>query len=269
MIETEENIKIVVRIRPIQQHEKQKGEKSSIKPIDDGRQVQVIAFQFCIKLFHWLFCWLKIKVGPLEAKNFRCTQCFSKTISQETFFQNCGIIELLDSVPSGYRSCLFAFGQVCLNPCANDGTLFSFILQTGSGKTHSVIGAHRQFQPDSSGDGLLGRSLNYLYDKLESLQVRRTHLFTLIHCHRFILLRFKRRNSHCGYPALKSIMKASLICLWMSLRDSLYLCGNMRVTASLSKGVVWYRVPIEKLLWEHWLLLCVTVKSENMIWTVG
>jgi len=41
MIETEENIKIVVRIRPLQAHEKQKGESPSIKPIEDGRLVQV------------------------------------------------------------------------------------------------------------------------------------------------------------------------------------------------------------------------------------
>jgi len=111
----------------------------------------------------------------LEAKNFRCTQCFPKTASQESFFENCGIIDLLNSVPSGYRSCLFAFGQVSgyTIEASSPASLLLFMLctQTGSGKSHSIVGAQRQFQPDSTGDGLLGRSLNYLYDKLEALHV--------------------------------------------------------------------------------------------------
>eukprot|EP01041_Mallomonas_annulata_P002705 gene2705-5323_t len=134
MVESTENIKVVVRIRPIQLHEKSKGEKSSISSNEDGNEVQV-------------------QVGPREAHVFRCSYCFPQNAPQEHFFNACGIKDLLDSAMDGYRGCAFAFGQ------------------TGSGKTFTMVGNAMPTVAKHSSDGLIGRSLRYVYEKLEALDI--------------------------------------------------------------------------------------------------
>jgi hypothetical protein len=92
MIE-EENVHVVVRIRPMQNHEKKNNDIPCVKAISNGREVQV-------------------KVGPLDAQNYRCHKCFNPDSPQSSFFTECGITDLLDSTIDGYRSCVFAYGQV-------------------------------------------------------------------------------------------------------------------------------------------------------------
>ena len=91
--ESEENVIVVVRIRPIQKSEELKGEKSCVESIEQGKEIQV-------------------KTGLLEAHRYRCNSCFPRETSQESFFESCGITGLLDSTLNGYRTCAFAFGQV-------------------------------------------------------------------------------------------------------------------------------------------------------------
>ncbi len=88
----EENVKVVVRIRPMQTEEKKSGDIPCVKAINDGREVQV-------------------KVGPLDAQVYRCNNCFDTETNQVDFFAECGITDLLDSAIQGYRACAFAFGQ--------------------------------------------------------------------------------------------------------------------------------------------------------------
>jgi hypothetical protein len=92
MLASEENVHVVVRIRPMQTNEKKNGDIPCVKAIASGREVQV-------------------KVGPLDAQNYRCHKCFNPDTSQENFFNECGITELLNSTAGGYRSCAFAYGQ--------------------------------------------------------------------------------------------------------------------------------------------------------------
>ena len=51
----EENIKVVVRIRPLQLNEKKSGDFPIVEAINKGKEVQV-------------------KVGPLDAQNYRCNR---------------------------------------------------------------------------------------------------------------------------------------------------------------------------------------------------
>lgn len=88
----EENVQVVVRIRPMQTEEKKSGDIPCVKALNEGREVQ-------------------IKIGPLDAQIYRCNRCFSTETSQIEFFSDSGITDLLDSAIQGYRACAFAFGQ--------------------------------------------------------------------------------------------------------------------------------------------------------------
>ncbi len=127
----EENVNVVVRIRPMQAHEKKNGDVPCVKGEKSGKEVQV-------------------KVGPLDAQVYRCHRCFNAETSQSDFFVECGITDLLDSSMDGYRACAFAFGQ------------------TGAGKTFTMVGATKGISHKDKQVGLIARSLEYLYTKLHS-----------------------------------------------------------------------------------------------------
>eukprot|EP01035_Chromulina_nebulosa_P020602 gene20602-26712_t len=114
-IDQSEAIKVVVRIRPMQKQEKQKGEKICVKPLSLGKEVQ-------------------IKTDLLEAQIYKCNHCFSRDTSQSKFFEESNITSLIDSAISGYRSCAFAFGQ------------------TGAGKTYTVVGPSKSISPGHEND---------------------------------------------------------------------------------------------------------------------
>jgi len=137
MVDEEENIKVAVRIRPLQQGEASRGETSCVKVGADGREVQV-------------------RMGPLDAHVYQCNRCFSPETTQDTFFNECGLKDLLDSAIGGYRACAFAFGQ------------------TGAGKTYCIVGPGSAPRLGEPSDGILGRSLEYLFAKLNSLNVKYT-----------------------------------------------------------------------------------------------
>eukprot|EP00981_Chlorochromonas_danica_P008503 scaffold2205_cov183-Ochromonas_danica.AAC.28 len=125
----EENIAVVVRIRPMQTNEKKNGDIPCVKAMADGREVQV-------------------KVGPLDAQTYRCSRCFNADSTQSVFFDECGITDLLDSAIDGYRACAFAFGQ------------------TGAGKTFTMFGGSKSFSHRDKNIGLIARSLDYIFTKL-------------------------------------------------------------------------------------------------------
>jgi hypothetical protein len=63
MIEAEENVIVVVRIRPIQKSEESKGEQSCVESVNNGKEIQ-------------------IKTGPLAAELYKCNGCFPIDTSQ-------------------------------------------------------------------------------------------------------------------------------------------------------------------------------------------
>lgn len=131
----EENIKVVVRIRPINKEEEDRGESSCVRSAGDGdNEVQ-------------------IRMSSYDAHTYRCNKCFAPTTSQQAFFTESGLTNLLDSAIGGYRACAFAFGQ------------------TGAGKTYSILGPSSSV---SENTGILNQSLFYLFSKLDRLNVKYT-----------------------------------------------------------------------------------------------
>ena len=105
IVDEEENIKVVVRIRPLNEEELENGEKSVVHSTGDlNNEVQV-------------------RLSSLDAHNYRCNRVFpSSQKSQKDFFNQCGLTNLLDSAIGGYRACCFAFGQTGEYNDLNRGT---------------------------------------------------------------------------------------------------------------------------------------------------
>ena len=95
--------------------------------------------------------------GSFREKEYRFNLCCNEEIHQDQFFNVCGIKNLLDSALMGYAATVFAYGQ------------------TGSGKTYTMSGleekiSHDAWVGDESTDGLVPRSLRYLFDEAERLR---------------------------------------------------------------------------------------------------
>lgn len=135
----EERIRVIVRVRPLQIIEQNKGQYSVVKlaknnNINNKEQE------------------LEIQINSTESQVIACNAIFPTITTQLDFFDNSGIINILDSAIDGFRVCIFAFGQ------------------TGAGKTYTVAGPDKTicFNNES---GLIGRSLEYLFNRLHMIQV--------------------------------------------------------------------------------------------------
>ena len=98
--------------------------------------------------------------GREVMKNYRFNMCFLPKTSQEQFFNNCGIKNLLDSALNGYAATVFAYGQ------------------TGSGKTFTISGIEERISDDTSGsqwDGLIPRSVRYAFERIAATQEGTTY----------------------------------------------------------------------------------------------
>lgn len=69
MIEAEENVIVVVRVRPIQKSEESKGEKPCVESVANGKEIQV-------------------KTGPLAAEVYKCNGCFPRETTQVCSVRN-------------------------------------------------------------------------------------------------------------------------------------------------------------------------------------
>lgn len=137
-IAAEEKVNVVVRIRPMQGHEIAKGQSTAVRGTSNAQLKNEV----------------EVKVGPEDAQLFRCSKCFSHSVSQTEFFEESGIVDLLDSAMAGYRVCAFAFGQ------------------TGAGKTYTVFGPPKRngvLHPDDT--GMLDKSLEYIFRKVSDVKV--------------------------------------------------------------------------------------------------
>jgi len=145
----EENIQVVVRIRPLMTSEKKAGEFAVVEANSNGREVQV-------------------KIGPLEAQSYRCNRCFSNDTTQFNFFHESGIVDLLDSSINGYRTCAFAFGQT------GAGKTFTMmgtsIFKTGPNGVIAPVGINHR---DRLNMGMVGRSIEYIFAKLEAMEIKK------------------------------------------------------------------------------------------------
>lgn len=150
-----DRVRVVVRLRPgqgrrgaeadgttVRVRERRRGRRARTMGVNDGEnegeRAQTVAFR-----------------GP----------CAGEATTQDAFFDVCGVKKLLDRAMEGYASAVFAYGQ------------------TGSGKTYTMLGRAGKRGEDAessdargdAGDGIIGRSIAYMFERDDTLAVRVTH----------------------------------------------------------------------------------------------
>jgi len=136
-LQESENIRVVVRVRPLTKDERQQGDEEHISCVGE-RSLQV----------------MDTKQAPGRAQTgtaFQFGRVFGPETTQDFLFANSGIASLLDHVLEGYSATVFAYGP------------------TGSGKTFSITGRPDSIVKHGSGDatdGIVIRAVEALYIKV-------------------------------------------------------------------------------------------------------
>ena len=139
--ESTENVRVVVRLRPLSQAELSvdDGEVARIGP--GGKSVQV------------LLPAEEDYAGNTRStmKNFELDGCLDPPSSQQQTFDRSGVKDLLDSALEGFSATVFAYGQ------------------TGSGKTYTMAGPMDcdwdSYAPGVF-DGVIPRSIRYIFEQI-------------------------------------------------------------------------------------------------------
>lgn len=141
------NIKVVTRIRPANHFEKIVGgsECIHVEQGDNGYSVKVS--QEVSKGL--LQCQNDLPNSSYTMKEFPFDSCIAAGEDQATAFQKCGMQNLIEDAFGGINVTVFAYGQ------------------TGSGKTYTIHGA-QSTEECMPYDGVIPRSLAYIFDKMSS-----------------------------------------------------------------------------------------------------
>jgi hypothetical protein len=127
--ETGENIKVCLRIRPLNVSEKGRNDTKSLTIMND---TQV------------LFTSKQLR------RNYTFNLVFDETSSQEDIFYHCSINKLIDSAMDGYSVTIFAYGQ------------------TGSGKTYTIMGRddsiNENILSNDRYSGIIAKSVKYIWN---------------------------------------------------------------------------------------------------------
>eukprot|EP00277_Geminigera_cryophila_P040694 CAMPEP_0173103170 /NCGR_PEP_ID=MMETSP1102-20130122/38165_1 /TAXON_ID=49646 /ORGANISM="Geminigera sp., Strain Caron Lab Isolate" /LENGTH=110 /DNA_ID=CAMNT_0013997803 /DNA_START=129 /DNA_END=457 /DNA_ORIENTATION=- len=94
-----ENIKVVIRVRPFNDTERGRGDRSVLRCLDDGKTVQVSSFG------------MEDFGKTSSVKNFCFTACIDEESDQESFYEQSGVSGLIGKALDGYSATLFAYGQ--------------------------------------------------------------------------------------------------------------------------------------------------------------
>ncbi|EQC26091.1 hypothetical protein SDRG_16043 [Saprolegnia diclina VS20] len=133
-------VRVIVRTRPLNAAEAARGEAPVLRFSSNNRtELQVVS----------------AGAGGRElVRSFQFDVCASEEVAQSEFFELSGVTALLDSALEGYLATVFAYGQ------------------TGSGKTYSMSGLDEKIEKrdrrHEASDGLIPRSIRYLYDAIEA-----------------------------------------------------------------------------------------------------
>ncbi|XP_043219045.1 kinesin-like protein KIF12 isoform X8 [Amphibalanus amphitrite] len=126
-----DNINVVVRVRPLNEKEQNRGEDSIITFPGQGQML------------------LEPQAENIKAKQFRFNILFEPEATQEDVLSHSGAKRMVEMAVEGYPCTIFCYGQ------------------TGSGKTHTLTGPPHLFRkaPDmySEDHGLVFRSFVYLF----------------------------------------------------------------------------------------------------------
>ncbi|XP_060813006.1 kinesin-like protein KIF12 isoform X1 [Bombus pascuorum] len=135
----ENNINVVVRVRPLNSKEIKAGDDMAVQFPGDGQ----------------IYCDGFPSSGDKKGKLFSYNVVFEPTATQEDILQFSGVKKLIEMAVEGFSCTAFCYGQ------------------TGSGKTHTLTGPPEMFErmnPYSEQHGLVFRSFVYLFKLLQERQ---------------------------------------------------------------------------------------------------
>ncbi|XP_076756121.1 kinesin-like protein KIF12 isoform X1 [Xylocopa sonorina] len=135
----ENNINVVIRVRPLSSKEIKAGEDMAVQFPGDGQ----------------IYCEGSPTSGDKKGKLFSYNVVFEPTATQEDILQFSGVKKLIEMAVEGFSCTAFCYGQ------------------TGSGKTHTLTGPPGLFErlnPYSEQHGLVFRSFVYLFKLLHEKQ---------------------------------------------------------------------------------------------------
>ncbi|CAK9812470.1 Kinesin-like protein KIF12 [Anthophora quadrimaculata] len=135
----ENNINVVVRVRPLSSKEVKAGDNMAVQFPGDGQ----------------IYCEGTPGGGEKKGKLFSYNVVFEPTASQEDILQFSGVKKLIEMAVEGFSCTAFCYGQ------------------TGSGKTHTLTGPPEMFERMnlySEEQGLVFRSFVYLFKLLQERQ---------------------------------------------------------------------------------------------------
>ena len=133
--ETSENIKVCLRIRPMNLQEKGRNDMNCIEPVSSNQL---------------------IFTNKNMRRSYTYNLVFGPETTQEDIFYNCSINKLIDSALDGYSVTIFAYGQ------------------TGSGKTYTIMGRddsiNEKILTNNKYSGIMPKSINYIWNTVGSRQ---------------------------------------------------------------------------------------------------
>ncbi|XP_076183889.1 kinesin-like protein KIF12 isoform X2 [Ptiloglossa arizonensis] len=135
----ENNINVVVRVRPLSNREVKAGDDTAVQFPGDGQ----------------IYCEGFASSADKKGKLFSYNVVFEPTASQEDILQFSGAKKLIEMAVEGFNCTAFCYGQ------------------TGSGKTHTLTGPPEMFEEMkhySENNGLVFRSFVYLFKLLQERQ---------------------------------------------------------------------------------------------------
>lgn len=136
------NVRVAVRVRPMLDHERDKGHKQSILQISSNQ--------------------ITINISDKEEKHFKFDKIITAESSQQQVYEQLQISGLCTKVVEGYHATVFAYGQ------------------TGSGKTYSMEGYQygQKMDGDRAGKVMInsadsGISIRAVHDLFNQSQARK------------------------------------------------------------------------------------------------
>ena len=141
-----ENIKAVVRVRQILCMERKVGDVSCVEVQECGKK-------------------LAVKILPTKTEIYRCSKFFPKNTLQQTFYEQCGVYDLIDRALAGNSVNILAFGE------------------HNAGKTYTLLGPLKSLGSCEKHVGLISRCLKHVYYKLNDLNARYNLSLTCVEIH--------------------------------------------------------------------------------------
>jgi hypothetical protein len=158
-----ERVRVVVRVRPLNDEERSGGFVPCVKFPDAAAQIQT-------KLEM-----ITNKPGRSSSKIFTVDQVIDPFSTQQAMFEKSGIVQLLDYALEGYAGTVFAYGQTGSGKVVV--AIFRFVLTligsaSSLGQTYTMSGDEErigsgELVADAESAGLIPRAMQYLMERIK------------------------------------------------------------------------------------------------------